>query len=315
MKNKIALLIIVCMILVSFSGCAGNTLSSGEKPSIVCTIFPVYDWVCEILGEQTKDFSVQMLGKNGMDLHSYQPSAQDIALISSCDLFVYVGGASDAWAEDVVKNSNNPNLRVVKIFDILDDDIEKSVAHDHEHAELHTEEYDEHVWLSLKFATEVTKALSNEIAENIDNKNASVYRNNADAYIEKLCILDAEYKAAVDKSKDKTIIVADRFPFLYLAKDYGIEYFAAFPGCSADTDVSFETVVILAEASDRLSKNTILVTENSKESIAETVISGMKNKNVKISVLNSCQSIAADCETGYIDIMRDNLVSLKAALE
>ncbi len=315
MKSKIVLLMVICMILMSFSGCAGNTLMSGEKPSIVCTVFPVYDWICEMLGEQVEDFDVQMLGKNGIDLHSYQPSAQDIALISSCDLFVYVGGASDAWAEAVMKNSNNPNMRVVKLFDILEDDIEKPIEHEHEHEEVHESEYDEHVWLSLRFAAEVTEVLSKEIADNLDNKNASVYKMNAEAYIEKLFGLDAEYKEVVAASKDKTIIVADRFPFLYLAEDYGIDYFAAFPGCSADTDVSFETVVSLAEEANRLSKNTILVTENSGESIAETVISGMKNKNVDVAVLNSCQSIAADSEISYIDIMKDNLISLRAALE
>lgn len=315
MKSKIALLLVVCIMIVSFSGCVGNTLELGKKPSIVCTVFPVYDWICEILGEQIKDFDVQMLGKNGIDLHSYQPSAQDIVLISSSDLFVYVGGSSDAWAQDVLKNSNNPNMRIVKLFDILGDDIEQPIAHEHDHEEVHGSEYDEHVWLSLRFAAEVTEALSKEIADNLDNKNASMYKNNADVYIDKLYNLDAEYKAAVDASKDKTIIVADRFPFLYLAEDYGIDYFAAFPGCSADTDVSFETVVSLAEEADRLSKNTILVTENSRESIAETVISGMKNKNVEVAVLNSCQSIAADSGTGYLDIMRDNLVSFKAALE
>ena len=315
MKNKIALFLVVCIVIVSFSGCANNIAESSGKMSIVCTVFPVYDWICGIIGENIENFDVYMIGKNGIDLQSYQPSSQDSALISDCDLFVYVGGSSDAWAEDVIKNSNNSNMRVVKLFDILNDKIEKSVTHEHDHEELHDEEYDEHVWLSLKFAAEVTKALSNEIADNIDNKNASVYKDNADAYVEKLCRLDAEYKETVDASKDKTIIVADRFPFLYLVKDYGIDYFAAFPGCSADTDVSFETVISLAEAADCFSKKTILVTENSNDSIAETVISAMKNKNVNIAVLNSCQSIAVNYEAGYLDIMRENLVSLREALE
>lgn len=311
MKRLLLILMVISM-LICFAGCGENVSLVEQKPSIVCTVFPVYDWINEILGEKTDDFDVRMLGKAGMDLHSYQPSAQDIATIAECELIVYVGGASDAWIEEAVKNSSGKNIREIKLFDILCDYIETETG-EHHHDD-HADEYDEHVWLSLNMAEKTVKAIADELAE-LDRVNEEIYAENARIYANELDLLDTEYKKAVDESKDRTIIVADRFPFLYLVRDYGISYYAAFPGCSADADVSFDTVLSLAENADRLQKETLLVTENPGEAIAESVIAGMKSENVRTADLNSCQTVVDVEKADYLDIMRENLASLKLALE
>lgn len=318
MKKVMTVVLVVCIILMVFSGCT-DMPARKEKISIVCTIFPVYDWVYEILGDNTEKFEIKMIGKNGIDLHSYQPTVQDIALISECDLFVYVGGTSDAWAEEVIKNNPIIDVKAIKLLDVLGEDVKiKAVGHDHnDYTHNHSDEYDEHIWLSLKNAALITNILASELATNIDLKNAETYRTNASVYVDKLYALDNEYKEAVKQSDDKTIIVADRFPFMYLVRDYDIKYIAAFLGCSSDADVSFDAVVRLSEAADSLSKNTILITENSNASISKAVIDGMKNKNVNTAVINSCQAIVvsgSNYQKSYLEIMKQNLVSLKAAL-
>ncbi len=303
-------------------------LSTEDKKFIVCTAFPVYDWLNEIIGENADKFNIRLLVQNG-DVHSFQPTLSDILKIHLSDLFVYVGGVSEKWTDKVIKENE---VTALKLFDCLENS-EKRLAdtgHHHDHAEHSDDEYDEHIWLSLRLAERMVNAICDGVAA-VDPDGEALYRSNAKAYCEKLKNLDNEYKKAVAESEDKTIIFADRFPFLYLTEDYGAESIAAFPGCSTDTDASFETVVRLSEKVKALDKKTILVLENSDRTVANAVIGASGNQDIQIAVMNSCQSIAPesvqDAEAkkiqgkdladgaDYIAIMEENLKAFREALK
>lgn len=316
MKRIWAFLLIMVFIAMMFAGC-GSLDNDNGKIKIVCTTFSAYDWVTEIIqGSYYENFEVTLLGGNG-DLHSYQPTAQDIALIQKCDLFIYVGGVSDGWTKDVLKNSN---VKTLRLFDVLEGSL---LCGDHGHGEHNhkIEEYDEHIWLSLRMASVSVDAIFEKVIELVDENNSGElveYSKNKEYYKWRLEELDKEYRRVVEQSENKTIVFADRFPFLYLTEEYGIDAVAAFPGCSADSNATFEVVAHLAETVDRLDKKTVLVLEKSKQSVANTVIQSTKSKNAKIEVMNSCQTIGqAEVSQGvdYLDIMEKNLDALKQALE
>ena len=522
--NKTLKSIIISAVMLA----ASTSLFAASKKSIVCTTFPEYDWVMNILGEKAGGFDVTLLQNNGTDLHSYQPSVKDIAKISKADLFVYVGGESDEWVEKVVSQSVNENQVVVNMMEVLGDkvreeeivegmqteeeeehehhhhdgeghhhehdeaamqiyngyfeddmvkdraltdwegewqsvypmlldgsldgvmqekaeigpmtfeenkayydygyktDVEKIVIkgkkmsfyvngkastatyeykglqiynyakgnrgvrfffeaknakgnapkyvqfsdhgiapnkamhfhiyfgnegfyklseemehwptyyptsfdvddvcddmlehmgihHHHDEAEEEEVEYDEHVWLSLNNAIDLTEALCAEIAK-IDEANAAVYAKNAAAYTKQLSALDAEYKAAVKAAKKSTVLFGDRFPFRYLTDDYDLKYYAAFVGCSAETEASFETIIFLANKVDELGLNAVLTIEKSDKKIARTVVDSTKNKNQQILEMDSLQSITTkEIKEGrnYLSAMKKNLEVLKKAL-
>ena len=263
MKNVFSALLAALMLAGMLAGCMNSSEvpmgsataapSQTEAPahtkiSIVTTIFPEYDWVREILGDKADSAEITMLLDNGVDLHSYQPTADDLIKISDCDLFVYVGGESDGWVDDALKNATNKNRKVINLLEILGDSVkeEETVEGMQEEEEDHEEkEYDEHVWLSLKNAKTLVGAISAALQE-LDPGNKDTYATNAAAYIEKLSALDGEYQAAVSAGTYQTLLFGDRFPFRYLVDDYGLSYYAAFVGCSAESEASFETVSFLA---------------------------------------------------------------------
>ena len=322
--------LVVISVLMSIGLLSGCDIKSGlgtknEKPlRIVTTIFPEYDWVREVLGDKFQDADVTMLIDNGVDLHSYQPTADDIIKISNCDLFIYVGGESDEWAEDVLEDSDNENMVALSLLNVLGEDaVEEEMVegmeeedHDHEEEEEHEHEFDEHVWLSLKNAVVFCEVISEELAY-IDPDNGDIYRENAKNYIEQLNKLDKEYENTVLNASKKTVLFGDRFPFRYLVNDYGIEYYAAFSGCSAESEASFETVAFLANKVNDLGLNYVLTIENSNQSIAQTIIENTDEKNQHTLILNSMQSLTKeDADNGktYLSIMEDNLNTLRDAL-
>ncbi len=316
---------------------------AASKKSIVCVTYPEYDWVMNILGDKAASFNVTLLQNNGTDLHSYQASIKDIAKISVCDMLVFVGGESDEWIEKAVAEAKNKNMIVVNMMEALGDKVkeeeivegmqaeeeEEEDEHEHEHADHdddhdhdgrhhhHDEvEYDEHVWLSLRNAAALVEALAQKIAE-LDSANAAVYKANADAYAKELLDLDAQCKATVAAAAKKTILFGDRFPFRYLADDYNLKYYAAFVGCSAETEASFETVIFLAKKVDELGLNAVLTIEKSDKKIAKTIVSNTKKKSAEILEMDSLQSITQkDIKAGrsYLSAMKKNLEVLKKAL-
>ena len=309
MKKTIAILLSVIFVVLSVSSCATQKVS--DKKSIVVTVFPEYDWVMNVIGDLSEEYEVNLLLKNGSDLHSYQPSTKDMASISSCDLFIYVGGESDFWVEKALEKPMNKNRTVINLMKILG-----SRAIEEEGEEGEAPEYDEHVWLSLKNAILFSKHICTELSR-IDDKNAKKYLENTANYLSRLTELDENYSKVVNESSFNTLIVADRFPFAYLCKDYNIQYYAAFDGCSADTEASFETVIFLAEKLDESGLNCVLKIESSDDSLPNTIINNSKNKNRKILTLDSIQSVTMkDIESGttYLSLMQSNLDILRDAL-
>ena len=271
-----------------------------------------------------------MLIDNGVDLHSYQPSTDDIVKISKCDIFIYVGGESDKWVEDALKQAANKEMIVIDLLDVLGDKVKteehkEGMEHDHddhdesehEHEHEDEEEKDEHVWLSLKNASALCEHICDKICEK-DSAGKDTYKSNTKAYIEKLEKLDKQYKESVDAAGNKTLVFADRFPFRYLTDDYGLDYFAAFAGCSAESEASFETVVFLAKKVDELGLKSIVQIEGSKGDIAKTVKDNTKSKDQQIITLDSLQSVTKkDVDGGltYLGEMEKNLDVIKDALK
>ncbi len=469
-----------------------------KKLKVVTTIFPEYDWVKNIAGEEAENMDLTMLLDNGVDLHSYQPTADDIMKISDCDLFVYVGGESDAWVEDALKEAVNKNMQVVNLLDVLKDSIKTEEAkpgmqaedgHNHgyshfedsdvqdrtladwdgdwqsvypyledgtldpvmakkaesgekteeeykeyyengyktdvsqitidaenntmcfvkdgvaskatyaykgyqiydyasgsrgvryffeatsgdegapkyvqfsdhgiapgkaEHFHIYAgndgfdalsqemenwptyypanmsgteivedmleheeKEYDEHVWLSLRNAQTLCNAIA-ESLETVDPAHKDVYAANLESYNEKLSALDAQYQDTVADASQKTLLFGDRFPFRYMVDDYGLNYYAAFAGCSAESEASFETISFLAKKVDELGLKNIMTIENSDQKIAQTIRDNTKDKNQEILSMDSMQSTTSDDVkngTTYLSVMEDNLKVLKEALQ
>ncbi len=314
------------------------TAEAAEEKTIrvVTTIFPIYDWVREISGDNST-VELTMLLDNGVDLHSYQPTAADIMKIATCDVFIHVGGESDEWVEDALQEAVNKDMIVVNLVDAMGEDIkteeivegmehEHDEDEEHEHGEAHAEdgdhdhdheeEADEHVWLSLRNAQKLAGAISEALAQ-ADPAHGESFRANAAAYCEKLAALDREYSQAVETASFKTLVFGDRFPFRYLTDDYGLAYYAAFAGCSAETEASFRTIVFLAQKTDELGLPAVMTIEGAHHKIAETIVENTSAKDQKILTLNSMQgTTTADVQSGatYLSIMEENLDVLKQAI-
>ena len=311
----VALASVLCLVFLAAPAAAGE----GRKLNIVTTIFPVYDWILQAAGG-VDHAEVTMLLDSGVDLHSYQPTAADMMKIASCDVFVYVGGESDRWVKDALKGSINPDQVVINLLDTLGDSVkaEELVEGMEQDSDEDSEEQeaDEHVWLSLRNAQILTSALAGRLAE-ADPDHADLYAAGAAAYCERLAALDARYAETVSAAAHKTILFGDRFPFRYLADDYGLTYYAAFSGCSAETEASFQTIVFLAQKMDELGLPAILTIEGTTHKIAETVIQATRDKNRKILALDSMQSVTSaemQAGAGYLSIMEENLEILREAL-
>ena len=355
MKKLLSVFTALSLTAGCITACSTNNAPAADSKNlqIVTTIFPEYDWVMNILGDNPANAEVTMLLDNGADLHSYQPTASDILKISTCDVFVYVGGESDEWVDDVLKEATNKDMVIINLMDELgnavkeEEIIEGMEGHDHEHEHEHDEdhdhdhdehdedhddedhehdhehhheegeiEYDEHVWLSLKNASVLVGAISEAIAK-ADSANAATYRANASAYIDKLNALDKEYSDMVSAAARDVLVFGDRFPFRYMIDDYGLVYYAAFVGCSAESEASFETIMFLAGKVDENSLTSVITIEGKEHKIAETIISNTATKDQKILTLDSMQTTTmADIKNGttYISVMESNYEVLNEAL-
>ncbi|MCH5197493.1 MAG: zinc ABC transporter substrate-binding protein [Oscillospiraceae bacterium] len=320
MIKKISVSILIILLAISlFAGCSVEKSKTGDdnKLNIVCTVFPQYDWVKNILGSKAENANITLLLDSGTDLHSYQATAEDFVTLAQSDLFIYIGGASDnKWVSDALKTAGDINL--LNLLSALGSSakIEEEVAGMQKEDEEEEEEFDEHIWLSLKNAAALCSVICDAICK-IDPENTALYRENTENYIADLNSLDAEFEEAVNGSAFNTILFADRFPFRYLCSDYNITPYAAFSGCSAETEASFETIAGLAKAIDELSLPAVAVTESSDKSIAKTVIENTVSKNQKIVVFDSLQSVTKQTLSSgktYIGSMRENLSALKNAL-
>ena len=334
MKKSLPILLASFLMGVGLSACSAPSLNN-DKLEIVTTIFPEYDWTREILGKNPANAEVTMLLDNGIDLHSYQPTAQDLIKISDCDLFIYVGGESDEWVERALEQSTNKDMVVINLLESLGDKAKEEEVkegmqgeeehdhdhedHDHDHEDEHEdegEEYDEHIWLSPENAMFCCEQICDALCQ-ADPAHTNTYRTHAAAYAKQLTALKEDYQQAVASSSVKTVVFADRFPFRYLTDACGLTYYAAFAGCSAETEASFETIVFLANKVDELGLKTILTTESTDGSVANTVRDNTRTKDQTILSLDSMQSVTAEqirSGISYYEVMQKNLSVLRQAL-
>ncbi len=328
MKKILSIILVFLLLFTLTVGCEKEKEYT-DSIKIVCTIFPVYDWVKSITSEidpdraenlfgslyggRTTDVDLVFLYDNGTDLHSYQATAGDMVDIATCDLLIYVGGESDKWIADAIESTPNPNRRVICLMDEIKESL-ISTQHHHE-GEEHTA-YDEHVWLSLKNAAFFCEKIATAIKE-IDPENQVLYSLNEEEYIAKLDALDRYVEDMVNTASKKALVFADRFPFAYLMRDYGIEYYAAFEGCSSETDASFDTIISLASKVDELGIEVLLTTEKTDGNVADAVTLASASTHLKVRPLNSMQSVYyKEAEQGvtYLSVMEENIVFLKEAL-
>ncbi|MDE7182885.1 MAG: metal ABC transporter substrate-binding protein [Lachnospiraceae bacterium] len=332
------------------SGCADSTIldTEDDRLRIVCTTFPQYDWTAELIRGNEAQISLTLLMDKGGDLHNFQPSALDIARVSACDLFIYVGGESDGWVEDALAESVNPDMRVLNMMEAVhgrlveEEHVEgldtaqfsafmdgfhgnkgfnegvhgEGAGHDAHEGHDHGQEYDEHVWLSLRNAEMIVEEIAAELAV-MDSKNAELYQRNCDRYTAALRALDIQFEQAVRDGKRDTLLFADRFPFRYFVEDYGLNYYAAFNGCSAETEAGFGTVAFLTDKMDALGLQFVIVLDGSDDRLARVVIENTRAGNQQVCIFNSMQSVShRELRAGvsYLNAMEENLKALRKLL-
>lgn len=339
--------LLINAVTFAMTGCSSSVYESSEseissdgKPSIVCTAFPQYDWTLNILGDMASEFNVTLLNHQGADMHSFQPTAENMVSIAKCDLFIHIGGYSESWVPSALESAGNEKAEILTLLDYVDakaEEFTEGMEHNHDHNHDHDhdepaeaaagtgsheaddhddEELDEHMWLSLRCAQDACDAILKSICK-LDSENALIYEKNALAYSEKLQTIDKSYEYAVNHASKNVLLFADRFPFRYLTDDYNLEYLAAFPGCSAETEASFETILYLSEEMEAHQLTCAIILEGSKTDFAKTVVGNAKVEKPRILTLNSMQSINQrdiDAGTCYLTIMEENLAVLKEAL-
>jgi zinc transport system substrate-binding protein len=332
-KKTLRLLLLPALLLLT--GCAGSSKETADsqentKLSAVATIFPQYDFVRQIAGDNVE---VSMLLKPGEETHSYEPTPQDILKIQNCDLFIYVGGENDEWVEDILDSIDTEHIRLLRLIDCVDTVNEEHVegmkeerGHEHEEEEEHEHEHgeeehethetltpDEHVWTSPKNAIAIVEQIADVLGE-LDPEQTAVYEENEKAYVSLLEELDDEFREVVSSAKRDVLLFGDRFPFRYFADEYGLKYYAAFPGCASDTEPSAATMAFLINKAKEEQIPVILKMELSNENIANAIA---ETTHAKVKTFYSCHNLTAkefaDGET-YLSMMKKNVETLKEAL-
>ena len=299
--KKLLILILILSIAISISGCKTEK-SSTENLKIVTTIFPAYDFAKQICGDLA---DVNMLLKPGMESHAYDPTARDIINIKNADIFIYTGGESESWANEILSSVDKEKTTIISMLDVVNTPIEKD-THEHNHNHV---KFDEHVWTSPKKAIDITKSISNAVISS-DSKNKDIYAENTNKYIKKLQELDEAFAEIEFK---KPLIIGDRFPFSYLADDYDIEYYSAFPGCSEETEPGAKTMAELIEKIQTNNISTVFYIEFSNQRIANTISEATGCKKL---MLHSCHNLSKEDfenQKTYLQLMHENLNNIKEA--
>jgi len=321
MKKTLTLILLAVFAALTFTSCASTSVNrekikDSRKLTVIATSFPQYDFVRQIAGDCVE---LRMLILPGAEVHTYEPSPKDIMDISSCDVFVCTGGESDEWAKSILESVDNEKLKVISFMESAKlrreettDGMEEEQHGHGEEAETE-EEYDEHVWTSPKNA-ELIAADIEKVLSDADPDNKELYSANLESFTSKLEALDESYRSMMSEAKRDTIIVGDRFPFLYLAKEYGIKYFAAFPGCASNTEASASTIAFLSDKAKMENIPVVFRIEFSNGKIADTICEAAGAQTLE---LHSCNNVSADdFKNGvtYIDLMERNLQNLGKAL-
>lgn len=308
MKKPFSLFLIIIIIsLFAFSGCNSNEKSqyeSNDNLKIVTTIFPYYDFVRTVTGNKA---DIVLLLSPGSEPHSYEPSPSDIVAIESCDIFIYNGGESDEWVEEVLSSLENTNIKFLRMMDYIAPLYEKTPEH------TDGDEYDEHIWTSLRNAQSLVSAITDEVID-ADSKNKSFFERNSENYIKSLSELDKKFEAAVSTARRKVVVFGDRFPFLYFITDYNLDYECAFPGCSSETEPSIATVSRLIDYVRNKNIPVVFYLEFSNGKIAQII---SEDSNARTLQFSSCHNVTKDefeNKVTYLLLMEQNLNVLKEAI-
>lgn len=320
LKKIYKLIPVLTIIMLVLAGCTSVSRERSDgKYTVCCTVFPGYDWARACIGDD-KDIELIYLLDDGEDMHSYQPSVSDIACITEADMFIYVGGPSDEWVLELLDSNSNPDQIRVCMMDVLSDSIKEEeivegMQADEEEAEQGEIEYDEHVWLSFDNASIVVSYIADALGT-MNEAGREQYITRAKEYASRLNDMRVAYEGKMAGRTKDTIIVADRFPFRYLVDEFGVKYYAAFPGCSAESESSFETIVFLIEKARECEVGNIYIIENADDKLASTIADNCPD-DIDILVLDSMQSVTVeDIEAGasYIGYMTDNMEALLTGL-
>lgn len=315
MKLKRKLLAVITAAATVFSLCAcssesGYSNSDSGKLKIISTVFPPYDLARQIAGDNAE---ISILLPPGSEIHNYEPSAKDMIAIRNCDIFLYIGGENEQWAEKLINSNDTENVTAVKLIDYVPTLSEDEDEHDHDHEHEHEHETDEHIWTSPKNAQLMLSAIYDAICK-VDPSNKQTYTKNKDAYAKQLSDLDNAYRSAVDNAKNKTIVLADKFPFRYLAHEYGLEFSAAFAACSDESEPGVSTMIKLTKTIKENNIPAVYYLEFSSTKIADTLCD--ETGATKL-MLHSCHNVSKqDIENNvsYVDLMKQNLENLKLTL-
>lgn len=298
MKRILSLLLACFALTACFSACGRAQLPASEELSVVAANFPAYDFSRQVLGNAGQ---VTMLLPPGSESHSYEPTAQDILKIQGCDLFVYTGGESDAWVDKIL-NSLDREINTLKMMDCV------SVL-----TEEDGHEPDEHVWTSPVNAIRITEEIRNRLCE-IDSDRREIYKENAAAYIAELNALDEAFRSFFETVENKTLIFGDRFPLIYFTEEYGLEYYAAFPGCAEHSEPSAAAIALLIEKIKEKKVSTVYYIEFSNHNIADSLADAT---GTAAALFYTCHNVSEEQLSGgatYVSLMRENLATLQATM-
>ncbi|MDR1970668.1 MAG: metal ABC transporter substrate-binding protein [Treponema sp.] len=314
--KRLVIFFMVCVLLTTSLFARPRQDSGSGAVKVVTTVFPPYDFVRAIAGDKVQ---VTMLLPPGAESHSFEPTPRDIVRIQSCDIFVYVGGESDAWAErilDSIESVKTGKVKVLALMDmveVVEEEIVEGMEEEEEEEEGEEAEYDEHVWTSPRNAKLIVQSLTGALCE-ADSANAALYRQNAADYQAKLDQLDSAFKAVVDGARRRTIIFGDRFPFRYFADAYGLSYYAAFPGCSTETECSAATIAFLIDKIRDEGIPVIFHIELSNEKIADTISEATGAKKLLLHACHNVSRREMDDHASYLALMQGNVERLREAL-
>ena len=324
-KNMWIVMAVFIMSLGLFSGCGQNEATINDKFTIITTIFPPYDFIREIAGDNV---NVSMLLPPGAESHSYEPTPKDIIAIQECDLFIYVGGESDAWVASILDSMGEDAPKTLTLMDcvqVVTEETVEGMEEEVEETEVATDdtntadvetvevEYDEHVWTSPKNAVLIVEKITKELSL-LDNNNSDSYQTASTVYIEKLKVLDNAFETVVSNATRNTIILGDRFPFRYFVDAYGLEYYAAFPGCSSETEPSAATVAFLTDKIMEEKLPVVLYIEFSNHKVADAIA---ESAGAKALLFHSCHNVSNEeliAGATYLSLMENNVEVLKEAL-
>lgn len=299
------LIIVSAVMLCIFSACTAESGSDGKKLKIVATLFPQYDFAKQIAGENA---DITLLLTPGSESHTYEPTPNDILKIQNADIFIYIGGESEVWVEDILKSMKSDNLKTLRLMDYITPVVEENGHDTHDSAE-----YDEHIFTSLKNAEIILEEISDVICET-DVENEDTYIRNTQSYLNEISSLDAKFEDMIKNAKRHTIVFGDRFPFIYFANDYDLEYHAAFSGCGSETEASSATISELIDIVKNESVPFVFYIEFSSQTIADKIAAAA---GVKTLLLHSCHNISKEDienDISYVDLMTQNYNNLSEAL-